>query len=203
MNRLITIGCSHTFGEGLGNPNEESWPYILSKKFNKKLVNLSEPGGSNRTIQHNVYNFNFNKEDIVVILWTYPDRYHFFSDKNTHSGLINPWGGEISKNWFKNFHTQYTEKFDNRTIVNQVNLYLQSINIKVYNLTVSSEFNYYFDFPTKIDYINIDFTKDFLKKYPRSIDGWHMGKMGNYDFATDIYNKITGSKDKFWTRELI
>ena len=189
MSRLITLGCSHTICEGLENPSKDSWPSILSKKFNKKLINLAERGGSNRTIQHSVYTFEFQQDDTVIILWTYPDRYHFFKNKNTHTGLINSWGKGRSEVWFKDFHTTYNEKFDNQTIVNQVNLFLKNKNIKLYNLLVSSEFDYYFDI-TDLDIIDIDFTKKYLEKYPRGIDGWHMGIEGNYNFGMDIYNNI-------------
>ena len=190
MSRLITLGCSHTICEGLENPSDDSWPSILSNKFNKELINLAEAGGSNRTIQHNIYKFEFKKDDVVIILWTYPDRYHFFKDKNTHTGLINSWGTDRSETWFREFHTNYNEKFDNQTIVNQVNLFLKNKSIKFYNLLVSSEFDYYFDI-TDSDIINIDFTKKYLEKYPRGIDGWHMGVEGNYNFGMDIYNNIT------------
>jgi len=189
MSRLITLGCSHTICEGLENPSKDSWPSILSKKFNKKLINLAEKGGSNRTIQHNIYTFEFKQDDIVIILWTYPDRYHFFKDKNNHTGLINSWGKGRSEIWFKDFHTEYNEKFDNQTIVNQVNLFLKDKNIKMYNILVSSDFKYYFDI-TDSNIIDIDFTKKYLEKYPRGIDGWHLGIDGNYNFAMDIYNNI-------------
>lgn len=186
MSRLITLGCSHTLCEGV-KTKKETWPFILSKKFNKKLINLGESGGSNRTIQHSVYTFEFQQDDIVIILWTYPDRYHFFKDKDNHTGLINSWGKGRSEVWFKDFHTTYNEKFDNQTIVNQVNLFLKNKNIKLYNLLVSSEFDYYFDI-TNSDTIGIDFTKDYLEKYPRGTDGWHMGDEGNYNFAMEIYH---------------
>jgi len=189
MSRLITLGCSHTICEGLETPSKDSWPSILSKKLDKELINLAEAGGSNRTIQHNIYTFEFQKDDTVIILWTYSDRYHFFKNKNTHTGLINSWGTGRSETWFKEFHTTYNEKFDNQTIVNQVNLFLKNKNIKLYNLLVSSEFDYYFDITDSV-IVDIDFTKKYLKKYPRGIDGWHMGVEGNYNFAMDIYNNI-------------
>ena len=146
MSRLITLGCSHTFGDGLKNPPIGSWPTVLSNKFDKELINLAESGGSNRTIQHKVYTFEFKEDDIVTILWTYPDRYHFFQDRYTNTGCINSWGTtDVANAWFKYFHTSYNERFDNQTIVNQVNLFLKNAGIKVYNLLVSPEFDYYFD----------------------------------------------------------
>tara|TARA_B110000977_G_scaffold49855_1_gene67749 strand:- start:2345 stop:2953 length:609 start_codon:yes stop_codon:yes gene_type:complete len=196
MSRLITLGCSHTYCEGVSNTSSESWPSILSNKLDKKLINLGSPGSSNRAIQHNVINFTFELDDTVIILWTYPDRYHFFLDKEKDTGLINIWGKGRSEAWFRDFHTDYNEKFDNKTIVNQVNLFLKSKRVNVVNLLVSSEFNYYFDI-TNLNTINstlvtydIDFTKDYLEKYPRGIDNWHMGVEGNYNYAMSIYNSM-------------
>lgn len=189
MSRLITLGCSHTYCEGVSNPSSESWPSILSDKLDKELINLGSPGASNRTIQHNVFNFSFKLDDTVIILWTYPDRYHFFLDKETDTGLINSWGKGRSEIWFKDFHTEYSERFDNKTIVNQVNLFLKDKGIDVINLLVSSEFKYYFDI-TDLNTFDIDFEKDYLVRYSRGIDDWHMGTEGNYNYAMNIYNHI-------------
>ena len=192
MKRLVTLGCSHTFGEGVKDPSKESWPALLSQRFNMELFNLGEPGGSNRTIQHNVYKHKFRKDDTVIILWTYPDRYHFFRDKDNHTGLINSWGTGRSTVWFKDFHTEYNEKFDNETIVNQVNLYLDKLNIEHYNLVVDLDFNYYFK-TFDINYIKEDFNTNYLKKFARGVDGWHMGFDGNRAYANFIYNYINSS----------
>jgi hypothetical protein len=196
MSRLITLGCSHTIGDGLKNPPIGSWPSVLSNRLGLEVINLAESGGSNRTIQHKVYTFEFKEDDIVIILWTYPDRYHFFESKYTNTGCINSWGtNDVANAWFKYFHTSYNEKFDNQTIVNQVNLFLKDARIKVYNLLVSSEFDYYFDITAALR-IDIDFTEKYLNKYPRGIDGWHMGELGNHDFAMDIYYNITRDKGR-------
>lgn len=186
MSRLITLGCSHTYGEGVSNPSRESWPAVLSKKLDMELINLGRPGASNRVIQHNVCNFSFVEDDTVIILWTYPDRYHFFIDEENDTGLINIWGKGRSEMWFKNFHTEYSERFDNKTIVNQVNLYLKDKGINTINLLVSSEFKYYFDM-TDLNTFDIYFTEDYLAKYSRGEDKWHMGSEGNYDYAMSIY----------------
>ena len=45
-------------------------------------------------------------------------------------------------------------------------------------------------------FIDIDFTEKYLNKYPRGIDGWHMGELGNHDFAMDIYYNITRDKGR-------
>ena len=189
MRRLITLGCSHTFGEGVKNQSQESWPAYLAQLLNFELLNLGHSGGSNRMIQHYIYNLDFKPDDMVICLWTYPDRYHFFKDKDTHTGLINPYQINISEIWFKEFHTPYNEVFDNQTIVSQVNLYLEKLNIENYNLVVNLDFDYYFKI-LNTNYIKEDFTRKYLKKFPRGIDGWHMGASGNKAYAHFVYNYI-------------
>ncbi len=39
MNRLITFGCSLTYGSALENPND-AWPNQLASKWNLDLVNV-------------------------------------------------------------------------------------------------------------------------------------------------------------------
>jgi len=195
MKRLVTYGCSHTFGEGVTNPEKNSWPAILSTKLNIPVLNLGISGGSNRYIQHEVVNTNLGKNDIVVILWTYPDRYHFFENRSKHTGLINVWSeSKNSKFWFKNLNNTYNEQFDNQTIVNHVNLSLLDKGVQVFNLVVERDFNYYFKLGN-VNTLDVDFTKDYLKKFPRGYDGWHMGRDGNIAFASTISSLITGQSN--------
>lgn len=191
MKRLITFGCSHTFGEGLQNPQEESWPFKLSKLFNLDLINLSEGGASNRLLQHKIFNFNFDSDDLVIILWTYADRYHFLTSQKDTSPLINAWSKhELAEKWYKYFHNEYNQKFDNQTIVNQVNLFLKEKNLKTYNMLVSNQYSYFYQ-KTNLSKLDINFENDYLLKYERSSDGWHMGSEGHEILARDIYKRIT------------
>ena len=41
--KILTIGCSQTFGLGI-QYSKNIWPIILSKKMNLKCMNLAEPG---------------------------------------------------------------------------------------------------------------------------------------------------------------
>ena len=45
---LFTIGDSWTYGDELDNPYKESYPYLLSKKLNCRMVNYAVNGGSKR-----------------------------------------------------------------------------------------------------------------------------------------------------------
>ena len=76
------IGDSFTVG--IGQPFEETWPYLLEKKSGKRCINLGEDGCSNDTMalraQEIFKSFNPN---LIVIMWSYLHRRRV-GDKNVH-----------------------------------------------------------------------------------------------------------------------
>ena len=81
MPRLVTFGCSLTYGHGLEDCFEPpqmpgpkhsnlAWPTIVANKFNLKLENRSQPGLSNRGILHKILEFRYRKNDVIVVMWT-------------------------------------------------------------------------------------------------------------------------------------
>ena len=81
MPRLVTFGCSLTYGHGLEDcfvppvhpgPKHSNlaWPTIVADKFNLKLENRSQPGLSNRGILHKILEFKYRKNDVIVVMWT-------------------------------------------------------------------------------------------------------------------------------------
>ena len=75
---VMVVGCSHTFGIGLDDT--QCWPYrlkqLLQQKYkNPKVINLACPGGSNDWISRAVAtSIETIKPDLVIVLWTYPNR---------------------------------------------------------------------------------------------------------------------------------
>jgi hypothetical protein len=96
MSRLITFGCSFTYGQGLPNceignnetgvsstPSEYAWPAVLGKLLKIETVNKGIPGASNLEILYQLLNFKFKKDDTVVIMWSLPVRdLYFISNSN-------------------------------------------------------------------------------------------------------------------------
>jgi hypothetical protein len=91
MPRLITFGCSFTYGAGLPDccgvgdegppedaPSQLGWPSILAKKLNVELVNRGRAGASNLEILYNILSFDFKPDDVVVVMWTVHLRDMFF-----------------------------------------------------------------------------------------------------------------------------
>ena len=52
--KLVTAGCSFTFGQGLSNPKTQSWPAVLANKLGLECVNLGHCGASNEFITNTV-----------------------------------------------------------------------------------------------------------------------------------------------------
>jgi hypothetical protein len=103
--RLITFGCSFTYGQGLPDcltgdeaPSQYSWPYLLSKKLNRSLVNCGVPGASNLQILNEILNFNFEKNDLVIVMWSLVDRDTIFFKRVFSKGNLLIKVGAWTKN---------------------------------------------------------------------------------------------------------
>lgn len=84
MGNIYIFGDSYSYGDGLifGNKlqpkpkNYEFFPNLLSKKFNKKLINLSKSGGCNWEILETILQSipKITNDDIVVASTSFPAR---------------------------------------------------------------------------------------------------------------------------------
>lgn len=67
------IGDSFTLG--LGSPLEHTWPYLLQKETNRRIINVSLNGASNNWISRKTLDIlNIICPDTVVIHWSYTHR---------------------------------------------------------------------------------------------------------------------------------
>ena len=104
MNRLVTFGCSHTFGQALpdvwdskkeehlfhNGASKYAWPQLLANKLNIECVNQGKPGASVKEIWYRVVNFDFQKEDIVIVLYTIePRSCLIFSDQISDHDIVS------------------------------------------------------------------------------------------------------------------
>jgi hypothetical protein len=87
--RLYFNGCSHTYGDDLADPKNDSWPAVLSQQLGLDFVNDSVSGGTNdrivyRTIKH------LDQFDRFYIAWTYTSRFTRYRSDNNHDVNFNP-----------------------------------------------------------------------------------------------------------------
>lgn len=94
--RIVAFGCSCTVGEWLPGwiaptlennwqitLSDDAWPFVLARKMSISQVdNLAWGGLGNHEIMRRIINTDLNKDDLVVIAWTYAGREILFKDKN-------------------------------------------------------------------------------------------------------------------------
>ena len=187
MARLVTFGCSLTYGTGLPTPNEQVWGSLLSKKLGCEFINKGIPGAGNKEIVHSLVNFEFRPDDVVYILWTFVDRYCVLRDKDKTFQFIPGSTLPRSTTYYKYLHEDYDHNFLSKVFIEYgINL-LRKKNIKVYSL-----------FNTDQDPLGLDINSTLLPVYycsfsnvhPKGIDNVHMGIQGNIEYADALYRTL-------------
>lgn len=222
---LITFGCSHTYGQGLPDcvdpimwgpkktpTSKFAWPNKLKDlvQFNT-LDNQSFAGSSNKMIVKSVVEYkNFNKNSVVVILWTNPNRHTIFEDKNNiryhfmphnvdYNKIRSHWmSGEDRKlfheqtiNYYSELQTDYDDLFSTMLYINYVNNHLKSKGIRCFNLIAEHHFPNNFEDFLKFNSDSLKlklftWTRDF--QIDDALDGppAHPGVKSHYIFARNI-----------------
>jgi lysophospholipase L1-like esterase len=198
IKRLVTFGCSLTYGHGLADcylpsgregpkPSIQAWPKLVSDKLRIDVDNRGIPGGSNKEIWHSVMSSKFKEGDMVVILWSYINRNCiFFPDYIDRYG---PWKGSVrSKKWFEHQFNDYDATVELMGRVNHVNLYLNKKKIRNYH--------YFADFYCSKQKVFPQYNtpeKMFLRQpLDFARDGQHPGAKSHVAFADQIFNDPTG-----------
>jgi hypothetical protein len=184
MNRLITFGCSHTYGQCLPD-RSLSWPSRLAKLLNLECVNLGEEGASNKKIWHNIINFNFMPEDTIVIQWTYPERWCVLDE--TQSKKIGPWINDaVSTAYYEHLFSHYDANLDINLRMSHINLYLKEL--KIYNVLSQIDLHNNLDFNNSY-ILDIDFD-NIRENNEKGSDGVHAGATAHQLFAELIAKEI-------------
>jgi hypothetical protein len=191
--RLVTFGCSYTYGHGLsdcldndGNPgptpSKLSFSSLAAKKLNCEYINLGKSGNSNKEIWNDILNFKFQKNDIAITTWTYYSRFCII--KSDSIRRINPWIDE-EKIFYMNYSNRYDMILDFFNRLNHSNFYLKSIGIKNYNYIIEN-----------LDDLEPSWNKiailGLFEKIDKADDGCHPGPISHSIFAGNIYNHIVG-----------
>ncbi len=179
--RLITLGCSFTFGHGLADcfvppdssgklPSKLAWPSLLSTDLNLLLVNNSRPGASNLEILYNLLEFNILSTDLVIIMWSFPDRDLIFQNKDKI--FLGTWEkNDLVKYWALTHNTEDLA-FRSWLYIHHASCYLSQKGIKFYNIFA----NYEKLREYKPDFLNIDYLPyDMSEKIDYSPDNMHPG----------------------------
>ena len=211
MTRLITFGCSNTFGQALpdvwdyekneeilnSGPSKYAWPQILADKLNLECVNLGLPGASNKEVWFHIVNTEFKKSDIVIILWPVKLRWCIIEDPVPYTGevvQIGPFNRRRkhppSIAFFKYIYNEQDHIIDYFMRVNYVSMLLKN-KVKIlkhYETEITEPYNYPKWFDSNIEKVN--FVQDILDIYPKAMDNGHPGEEGNKAFADILYKDL-------------
>lgn len=147
MPRLVTFGCSFTFGHGLPDcfdpPDGHGpiasvlgWPNMLANKLNRECINLSKPGSGNKEILIKILNTKFLPDDMVVVGWSHFNRYDFYRHTDENEGYRIT-GDEIEEVVFKvNVNDQNwlnNNRVENFLCIHHANIFLSNLHLQQYN----------------------------------------------------------------------
>lgn len=200
MSRLITFGCSNTYGHGLAdchvepnlhgpNPSKLAWPSLLANMLDLELINCSNPGASNIHILWKLLNFNFADDDLCIIMWTFFGR-HPFSKLKYDSSIVEWDNYETSE--IKTLSELNRENIVIRNMISIHHGYIHLLqkNIKHLFIVGSPDMRLYkipnIEIPTLIN------KDDTIKKYAvdKALDNIHVGPKTHMNIAKILLDKI-------------
>ena len=213
MARLVSFGCSITYGHGLPDcfipplmqgptPSEYAWPALVSNKLGLENINNSRCGSSNQRILNDLLSFNFKEDDTVVILWTYYRRSLLWeTDTVCHDILPNPkitWNSvntnlNQSEEYYR-VHGDYDMFTQTLLSMSHANLFLSSRNIKIHNfyfdIMLNKSINMYSYLSTAIKDCKLNYMNLLQFKVDKALDESHPGILSHKRMSSNILNNI-------------
>lgn len=196
-NKLVTFGCSFTFGQGLSDchvspdqpgpiPSIYAWPAIVADSLTRGLDNQSKCGASNLEILHKILNYNFNNNDLVVVMWSMPNRDVIFKDQGTYSRLGVWKTDKLTKYWLKT-HSEEDLAIRSWLYIHHATLYLKEKQIKHYN--IFANLNWLGKY--KPSFLNVGYLEiDMSSQLDKGLDGKHPGPKTHKMIADKLLTAI-------------
>ena len=145
--RIWAFGCSQTFGHGLADcyreengfyhagdePSKFAFPQLIGDALGKEVINKSRPGTSNKDIlqQMKLNQSEINKDDIVIIQWTYIERHAVFvNDERDNLNIKSTDTDKVSKLYYKHIYRDSDAGIVTRWYMNYAHLTLKAQGVK-------------------------------------------------------------------------
>jgi hypothetical protein len=144
-----------TYGAGLSDcfippdrpgpfPSKKAWPFLIADALGIECVNQARTGSSNKEIWNNIVSFDFQKDDMVFVMWSYPERSCVLDPGKDKSQQIGPWS-EDQELFYKRFYSKYDADAMSKLFVSHADMFLANKGIRVFNLVVDRKFKYIFE----------------------------------------------------------
>jgi len=216
--RVISFGCSHTWGSALPdivhNPIDENgnkkasrftFGRVIADHYGYEHINQGEPGADNYFIAGKIIDFEYKKDDIVIVLWSHLNRYTIneFVDGKQKQMRLGPWCidgrdhprhiQKLTKTWVRYFDNDYDQYIRTFTAIHHTQTLLKCKGIKSYHLlqqpSVLSENPLRKNFMKDIKLIPV-FFKHYRYIPPLAADNSHAGRNAHKAFGDAIINEI-------------
>lgn len=204
MSRLVAFGCSHTYGHGLKDcikeefrpgdkPSDFSWPKVLGKSLGLEVINKSKPGASNLEILFYILNFNFEPNDLVLILWSYSNRDMLFTTEvvgannqmhfSVYPNMIYEKDNNL-KNYYYRVHSDHDLLMKTYIHMHHAEIYLEHKKIKNFSFSVE-KYKGSPRFANLNNYRKINF-KEIFDSHEKALDQTHPGEEAHKQLAKEI-----------------
>ena len=213
MSRLVTFGCSHTYGHGLEDciiennlpgpvASKFAWPNQLGTMLGLETINLSRPGASNLEILYNILKFDFQEKDVAVVLWTEHSRDLIFAktDRALNYNLdffpIGTWMTKenegIDVEAWLSIHTDYDLLVRSFMYIHHAEKHLENKKIKNYSFFLNAKniLNQTPNFLTFNNLLNVELWDIMFSLHDKALDGCHPGPVAHIKIAEEIYKHI-------------
>ena len=213
--RLVTFGCSQTFGHALPDvwdyknkqpltdqgPSKHAWAQLLADKLNLECCNFGLSGAGNKEIWWNAINYDFKKTDIVIVLWSVLNRYCIIKNSPTYSETqsFSPFDKNLEAvNFYKYLHNDFDMISDFYIRCNHLHSFLNNkiklINHGILDHTLRHKIYKVHNADYRVKFNKIlfltTFFPDIKKNCPAALDNSHPGLEAHTQFAEEIYNEI-------------
>jgi len=206
MPRLITFGDSYTEGHALPDwvPGSDdnwpfsntctitfskhAWPNVLANKLGIGCINKGRGGSSNLEIMLRVLNFDFEPDDIVVVLWTFYTRENLFGLE--FPGQLLRTADPASK-YFEDYYKLHSDSdlfLRTKIYITYTKLYLQSRNLKHHFGTIN-DFKTFKMLDTQIKNLKIEID-DTFPGIDKALDNAHPGVQSHERYANIVYRRL-------------
>jgi hypothetical protein len=202
MQRLISFGCSLTYGHGLPdcfippfdpglNPSKLAWPSVVAAKLGKTCINMSDPGASNKRIWNSIINYKFKQDDIVFILWSYVDRSAIINRMQVKD--IGTWiNNDRSMAYYKHIHSDFDALLQTKLFVSHADFFLKEKGIKVYHLVAERNLAKIFKLGNiTVSHVPLYIWNNYRCYHPTALDNSHPGIDCHIEFGEDVVKYIT------------
>lgn len=146
MGRLITFGCSWTYGDELGDPSDDTyrlehvWGGLVAKHYKLEFVNHGYPGASLTSIRDAVTWYVANDlrdDDILMIGLTSPERQSWYNNAHRKNDIDPPWMNHVHLNWMTDNESAYSKLWQQQLKSFLMDQQCEEWKILNYNQTVT------------------------------------------------------------------